>query len=77
MSMVADICMNSKQVAHDTNTADGAESKSTGSSPLYPHYNSRSCLLRLNRKLRQSPLVIYHRHRLSPYTLRPNTLTHS
>jgi hypothetical protein len=77
MSMVADICMNSELLVYVSNTANDAENKSTGFYPLYPLYNSRSCLLRLNPKPRQSPLVIYHRRPLSPYTLRPNTSTHS
>jgi hypothetical protein len=77
MNMVADICMNSELLVYVDNTANDAENKSTGFYPLYPHYNSRSYLLRLNPKLRQSLLAIYRRRPLSPYTLHPNISTHS
>jgi hypothetical protein len=77
MNMVADICMNSKPLVHVINTANDAENKSTGSSPLYPHYNSQSYHLRLNPNLLQSLLAIYHQRPPSQYILRPNISIHS
>ena len=77
MSMVADICMNSKLLIDVVNTANDAENKSTGFYPLYPHYNSRSYLLLLTPKVRQSLLAIYHQRPPSQYILRPNISIHS